>query len=403
MAALTGNFISQSYGGLIHLTTNTGIVSNTPTMLQDGLGNDLGLYVNSNGSISGSSFTGSLFGTASQAVSASWAPSTVTASYALNALTASYALNAAGGGTSSIAQAVTASGRTIYSLLPGETPTNFSVTQSIILGTQTGVNSQGAYQAIFIGSTAGNGARNAYSSTFVGAASGEGAREAKESIFLGNYTGQNAISSSDSIFIGNSAGLGYASPSPLISKASGSIFIGASAGATSVNLDTTIAIGLGAGAGNSQTGSRGNIILGNWAGFSSEWGTNNIMIGNGVTLPSGRRDSINIAGIIYGTGSYNNGIIPASSANPVTNGRIGINKSVPIYSLDVSGSGNYSAGLTVTGSLQVTGSVVINTSGSFVMPLSASASPVAGSTYFSVATKKLFIYDGSAWVSASLG
>ncbi len=30
MAALTGNFISQSYGGLIHLTTNTGIVSNKP-------------------------------------------------------------------------------------------------------------------------------------------------------------------------------------------------------------------------------------------------------------------------------------------------------------------------------------------------------------------------------------
>lgn len=94
MAALTGNFISQSYGGLIHLTTNTGIVSNTPTMLQDGLGNDLGLYVNSNGSISGSSFTGSLFGTASQAVSASWAPVNATSSYALQSLSSSYALTA---------------------------------------------------------------------------------------------------------------------------------------------------------------------------------------------------------------------------------------------------------------------------------------------------------------------
>ncbi len=94
MAALTGNFISQSYGGLIHLTTNTGIVSNTPTMLQDGLGNDLNLYVNSNGSISGSSFTGSLFGTASQAVSASWAPVNATSSYALQSLSSSYALTA---------------------------------------------------------------------------------------------------------------------------------------------------------------------------------------------------------------------------------------------------------------------------------------------------------------------
>jgi len=94
MAALTGNFISQSYGGLIHLTTNTGIVSNTPTMLQDGLGNNLNLYVNSNGSISGSSFTGSLFGTASQAVSASWAPVNATSSYALQSLSSSYALTA---------------------------------------------------------------------------------------------------------------------------------------------------------------------------------------------------------------------------------------------------------------------------------------------------------------------
>ncbi len=79
--------------------------------LQDGLGNNLNLYVNSNGSISGSSFTGSLFGTASQAVSASRATSAATASFvtasnvfgpfgsnsvltASFATTASFALNA---------------------------------------------------------------------------------------------------------------------------------------------------------------------------------------------------------------------------------------------------------------------------------------------------------------------
>ncbi len=95
MSALTSLYISQSYGGLIHLSTNTGIVSGTFTQLQDGVGNNLNLWINSSGAISGSSFTGSLFGTASQAVSASWASSSVTASYALNALTASYALNAA--------------------------------------------------------------------------------------------------------------------------------------------------------------------------------------------------------------------------------------------------------------------------------------------------------------------
>jgi len=388
MSALTSLYISQSYGGLIHLSTNTGIVSGTPTQLQDGLGNNLNLWINGNGAISGSSFTGSLAGTSS---------------YAINALTASYALNAASS-TSSVAQAVTASGRTIYSVLPGETPTNFNTTQSIILGTQAGVNSSGAYQAVFIGSEAGNSARNAYGSTFIGTSAGKQAREANESIFIGISAGENAVSSSDSIFIGNSTGLNNpVPPGPTPARASGSIFIGASAGQYSLYLDTSIAIGLGAGASQTSTGSRGSIIVGHWAGSNSDFGTNNIIIGNGVTLEPARRDSINIAGIIFGTGSYNNGLIPASTSSPVTNGRIGINKSIPVYSLDVSGSGNYSSGLTVSGSLLLTGSLVINTSGSLVLPLTASASPVVGTMYFAAATKKLFIYDGSTWVSSSLG
>jgi hypothetical protein len=79
MSALTGLFISQSYGGVIHLSTNTGIVPSTPTLLEDGFGNSLGLFIRSNGSISGSSFTGSLAGTASFAIHAQ------TASFALNA------------------------------------------------------------------------------------------------------------------------------------------------------------------------------------------------------------------------------------------------------------------------------------------------------------------------------
>ena len=78
MATLTGQYISQSYGGVIHLSTNTGIVTGSFTQLQDGLGINLGVFVNGQGSISGS-FTGSLFGTASFAT---------TASYALNAATA---------------------------------------------------------------------------------------------------------------------------------------------------------------------------------------------------------------------------------------------------------------------------------------------------------------------------
>ncbi len=75
MATLTGQYISQSYGGIIQLSTNTGIVTGSFTQLQDGVGTNLGWSVKTGGILSGSQVTASLFGTASFAVSASWAPS----------------------------------------------------------------------------------------------------------------------------------------------------------------------------------------------------------------------------------------------------------------------------------------------------------------------------------------
>ena len=59
MATLTGQFISQSYGGVINLSTNTGIVTGSNTQLQDGLGTNLGVWVNGQGRISGSAVTSS--------------------------------------------------------------------------------------------------------------------------------------------------------------------------------------------------------------------------------------------------------------------------------------------------------------------------------------------------------
>jgi hypothetical protein len=41
MSTLTGQSISGSYLGLIHLSTNTQIANNTNTQLQDGAGNNL--------------------------------------------------------------------------------------------------------------------------------------------------------------------------------------------------------------------------------------------------------------------------------------------------------------------------------------------------------------------------
>jgi hypothetical protein len=82
MSTLTGQYISQSYGGLIKLSTNTGIVAGVSTQLEDGVGTSLGIYYKTGGQISATGYTGSLSGTATSALSA------ISASYALNAQTA---------------------------------------------------------------------------------------------------------------------------------------------------------------------------------------------------------------------------------------------------------------------------------------------------------------------------
>jgi hypothetical protein len=61
MGSLSNLYISQSYQSLIHLGTDTG-ASGEPTQLQDGLGTNIGVYVNTNGEVSASSFSGSING-----------------------------------------------------------------------------------------------------------------------------------------------------------------------------------------------------------------------------------------------------------------------------------------------------------------------------------------------------
>jgi hypothetical protein len=61
MGSLSNLYISQSYQSLIHLGTDAG-ASGQPTELQDGLGTNIGVYVNTNGEVSASSFSGSIAG-----------------------------------------------------------------------------------------------------------------------------------------------------------------------------------------------------------------------------------------------------------------------------------------------------------------------------------------------------
>jgi hypothetical protein len=79
----------------------------------------------------------------------------------------------------------------------------------------------------------------------------------------------------------------------------------------------------------------------------------------------------------------------------VSQSRVGIGKEAALNAnLDVSGSA------TVTGSVNISGSLIISPSSSFVLPLTASATPTVGSAYYSGSF--LFVYNGTRYMSSSL-
>ncbi len=341
---------------------NVGFGTATPAYRLDvsGSGNFTnGLTVT--GSLIAPSITGSLFGTASYALQ------TLSASYAV---TASHALNAS----------VQTAGTSLYSVDPATS--NFSLTGSIVLGYQSGYTSPNAHYSNFIGYQAGNLATNASQSNFFGNEAGRQASNAQYSNFIGFNAGELATNASQSNFIGFNAGQNS-------SAANNSNFIGTQAGYQATNADNSNFIGqnsgyqatnsefstfigyqtagqatnashsvfIGTEAGYQATNAGNSIILGNRAGYQNRINQNNILIGTSVTLPISSSNAINIAGLIFGTGSYFNTITTSSGS---VNGRIGINQPTPQYSFDVSGSGNYTNGLNVTGSSRVTGSHTIN-------------------------------------------
>ena len=289
-----------------------------------------GVIAQNNSIVSGSlivtgGITGSLFGTSSNAVSSSYSLSSsysvnssnavsasyslsgsyvVSASYSLSgsfAQTASYALNVPATASYAITSSypISVSGSTIYSTGP-TAGLGFSTNDSILLGSLAGFQSTNASQSIFLGLGAGYQATNGENSIFLGNNAGDTATNAKFSTFIGSYAGAGSSNASYSTLIGYRAGLN---------------------GGTSI-------------------------------------GSNNIVIGTNITLPAGVQNAINLGGLIFGTGSYSD---PNSSPfSGTSNGKVGINQPNPQYGLDVSGSGNYTNGLVVTGSLiapNITGSL----------------------------------------------
>ena len=296
---------------------------------------------------------------ATNALTASFLTGTVTsASYALSS---SFALSASWAPTSQpVALAVTGSGTTLYSTV-GAATTNFSTVGGVFLGVQAGNNAPAAQNSVFIGPGAGAG--STYNSVHIGQNAGGSATNAFYSILIGQEAGNSATDASEAVFIGNQAGYSAAS-------AEKSVFIGDAAGFDADSASYSVLLGPLVGRKVS-----GNVI-----------GTNNIIIGNNITLPANTVGSLNIGGILFGTGSHGVGSGDPFSGS-MSNGRIGINKVVPEYSLDVSGSGNFSNALIITGSVQ--GNVTSASISSATASLDFSqgsffTSLVSGSTFFNI-------------------
>lgn len=237
-------------------------------------------------------------------------------------------------------------GTTIYSSTFSSTG-NYN-NNNFFVGDSTGNGATGAYQSNFIGKNAGNRATNAYWSNFLGLDAGANATYASISNFLGISAGANATYASLSNFFGNNAGTSAtnANYSNFLGNQSGSNatnanysnFIGSLSGYYATNAANSNFLGKYAGQ-NAVNASYSN-LFGFQTGQSfplDTIGSNNIIIGTNISLPNLAANSINIGGVLFGTGT-NYDISGYPKIVPAVSGKIGIRVVTPTDVLDVAGN-----------------------------------------------------------------
>jgi hypothetical protein len=201
---------------------------------------------------------------------------------------------------------------------------------SNFLGNRAGYAATNAASSNFLGWNAGGSATFANGSNFLGQDSGSGATNAGSSNFLGGYSGQNATNASNSNFFGLNAGINSI-------DASYSNFFGQYAGGNATNATYSNFIGFRAG--NQAALASYSNVFGYLAGHSyagNNIGSNNIIIGTNITLPNAAANSMNIGGVLFGTG-LNSNIVANPLIVPVSNSNIGIGVVIPNSKLQVAG------------------------------------------------------------------
>jgi len=341
----------------------------------------VGLDVKGSALISGSlrvisgSITGSLDGTASWALNVSgggggggskWTGSSIISRFGDVGITGSLiigqtlinnstATNANFFGPSAGNNATNANNSNFFGNLAGANASNAS--NANFFGDGAGQSSVDANNSNFFGFRAGSSSSLAVNSNFLGSNAGFAASNARDSNFFGNSAGQSAESASHSSFFGADAGFQATS-------ASNSNFFGRRAGSNAVSASNSNFFGFDAGSGSTKASNSnlfgqkvGSVFSGN------NILSNNIIIGTNISLPNSASDSLNIGGIIFGTGSYST--ITGNPSITPSNGRIGINVVAPNASLHVSGGGIFTGNVSAssfTGSLLGTSSWAVSAS-----------------------------------------
>jgi hypothetical protein len=207
-----------------------------------------------------------------------------------------------------------------------------SASYSNFLGNQAGRNADFADNSNFMGNGAGEDAAYADNSNFIGQNAGRSATYANNSNFIGQQAGTSTPYADNSNFIGRLAGNGAIS-------ASNSTFIGPRTGVLAIQASHSFFVGYEAG--QQAYSASYSTLIGYRAGQDVTSGinsisSNNIIIGNNISLPGQTKDSINIGGLIFATGSNSNFI-----SNPIktpAGGNVGINIYPPLFNFHASGT-----------------------------------------------------------------
>jgi fibronectin-binding autotransporter adhesin len=187
--------------------------------------------------------------------------------------------------------------------------------------------------SFFAGANAGQGTTSS-NANFLGNGAGLNSGATTGSNFLGASAGQNATSSSNSNFFGASAGFGA-------TNALGSNFFGPNAGNNATGAANSNFFGVSAG--RDTVNATYSNLFGYAVGYAfsgNNIGSNNIIIGTNISLPNAAANSINIGGVLFGTGTYST---PTGNPSIVgnTGGKIGILTNTPTSTFSVGASNEF--------------------------------------------------------------